>query len=55
MSASADTSIFIPFRLLTLKMKMDIIKVSKTDVVSVIGKVRTITNANEEARLDEQN
>lgn len=54
-SASADTSIFIPFRLLTLKMKMDIIKVSKTDGASVIEKVRTITNANEETRLDKQN
>lgn len=49
------THIFIPFRLLTVKVKMDIIKVSKTDGVSVIKKVRAITNANEETRLDEQN
>lgn len=49
------TPIFIPFRLLTVKVKMDIIKVSKTDVASVIEKVRAITNANEETRLDEQN
>ena len=32
------TPIFIPFRLLTVKVKMDIIKVSKTDRVSVIEK-----------------
>ena len=49
------TPIFIPFRLLTVKVKMDIIEVSKTDRASVIEKVRTITNANEETRLDEQN
>lgn len=49
------TPIFIPFRLLTVKVKMDIIEVSKTDGVSVIEKVRAITNANEETRLDEQN
>lgn len=49
------TLIFIPFRLLTVKVKMDIIKVSKTDGASVIEKVRAITNANEETRLDEQN
>ena len=47
------TPIFIPFRLLTVKM--NIIKVSKTDRESVIEKVRAITNANEETRLDEQN
>jgi hypothetical protein len=49
------TPIFIPFRLLTVKVKMDIIEVSKTDGASVIEKVRAITNANEETRLDEQN
>lgn len=49
------TPIFIPFRLLTVKVKIDIIEVSKTDGASVIGKVRAITNANEETRLDEQN
>ena len=49
------TPVFIPFRLLTVKVKMDIIEVSKTDGVSVIEKVRAITNANEETRLDEQN
>lgn len=49
------TPIFIPFRLLTVKVEMGIIKVSKTDGVSVIEKVRAITNANEETRLDEQN
>lgn len=49
------TPVFIPFRLLTLKVKMDIIEVSKTDGASVIEKVRAITNANEETRLDEQN
>ena len=32
------TPIFIPFRLLTVKVKMGIIKVSKTDGVSVIEK-----------------
>ena len=42
------TPIFIPFRLLTVKVKMDIIEVSKTDGASVIEKVRAITNANEE-------
>lgn len=49
------TPIFIPFRLLTVTVKIDIIEVSKTDGVSVIEKVRAITNANEENRLDEQN
>lgn len=49
------TPVFIPFRLLTVKVKVDIIEVSKTDGVSVIEKVRAITNANEETRLDEQN
>ena len=49
------TPIFIPFRLLTVKVKMDIIEISKTDGASVIEKVRAITNANEETRLDEQN
>ena len=49
------TPVFIPFRLLTLKVKVDIIEVSKTDGASVIEKVRAITNANEETRLDEQN
>ena len=49
------TPIFIPFRLLTAKVKMGIIEVSKTDGASVIEKVRAITNANEETRLDEQN
>ena len=49
------TPVFIPFRLLTVKVKMDIIEVSKTDRASVIEKVRAITNANEETRLDEQN
>ena len=49
------TPVFIPFRLLTAKVKMDIIEVSKTDGASVIEKVRAITNANEETRLDEQN
>lgn len=49
------TPIFIPFRLLTVKVKMDIIEISKTDKLSVIEKVRAITNANEETRLDEQN
>ncbi|GEM_PF-3417923 len=49
------TPIFIPFRLLTVKVKIDIIEVSKTDGASVIEKVRAITNANEETRLDEQN
>jgi hypothetical protein len=49
------TPVFIPFRLLTVKVKMDIIEVSKTDGASVIEKVRAITNANEETRLDEQN
>lgn len=49
------TPVFIPFRLLTVKVKVDIIEVSKTDRVSVIEKVRAITNANEETRLDEQN
>lgn len=49
------TPIFIPFRLLTVKVKVDIIEVSKTDGASVIEKVRAITNANEETRLDEQN
>lgn len=49
------TPIFIPFRLLTVTVKIDIIEVSKTDGVSVIEKVRAITNANEETRLDEQN
>ena len=49
------TPIFIPFRLLTVKVKMDIIKVSKTDGASGFEKVRAITNANEETRLDEQN
>lgn len=47
--------IFIPFRILTVKVKIGIIKVSKTDGASVIKKVRAITNANEETRLDEQN
>ena len=32
------TPIFIPFRLLTVKVKIDIIEVSKTDGVSVIEK-----------------
>ena len=49
------TPIFMPFRLLTEKVKMDIIETSKTDKLSVIEKVRAITNANEETRLDEQN
>ena len=49
------TPVFIPFRLLTVKVKIDIIEVPKTDGVSVIEKVRAITNANEETRLDEQN
>ncbi len=49
------TPVFIPFRLLTVKVKVDIIEVSKTDGASVIEKVRAITNANEETRLDEQN
>lgn len=49
------TPIFIPFRLLTVKVKIDIIEVSITDGASVIEKVRAITNANEETRLDEQN
>ena len=49
------TPIFIPFRLLTVKVKIDIIEVSKTDGASVIEKVRAITNANEETRFDEQN
>lgn len=49
------TPIFIPFRLLTVKVKIDIIEVSKTDGASVIEKVRAVTNANEETRLDEQN
>lgn len=49
------TPVFIPFRLLTVKVKMDIIEISKTDGASVIEKVRAITNANEETRLDEQN
>ena len=48
------TPIFIPFRLLTVKVKMDIIKVSKTDGASVIEKVRAITNANEETKLKRQ-
>ena len=49
------TLYFMPFNPLTVKVKMDIIKVSKTDGASVIEKVRAITNANEETRLDEQN
>ena len=49
------TPVFIPFRLLTVNVKVDIIEVSKTDGASVIEKVRAITNANEETRLDEQN
>ena len=49
------TPIFIPFRLLTVKVKIDIIEASKTDGASVFEKVRAITNANEETRLDEQN
>lgn len=32
------TPIFIPFRLLTVKVKIDIIEVSKTDEASVIEK-----------------
>ena len=49
------TLYFMPFNPLTVKVKMDIIEVSKTDGASVIEKVRAITNANEETRLDEQN
>ena len=45
----------MPFNPLTVKVKMDIIEISKTDKLSVIEKVRAITNANEETRLDEQN
>ena len=48
------TPIFIPFRLLTVKVKIDIIEVSKTDGASVIGKVRAITNANEKIKLKRQ-
>lgn len=48
------TPIFIPFNPLTVKVKMDIIETSKTDKLSVIEKVRAITNANEETKLKRQ-
>ena len=48
------TLYFMPFNPLTVKVKMDIIEVSKTDGASVIEKVRAITNANEETKLKRQ-
>ena len=45
---------FMPFNPLTVKVKMDIIETSKTDKLSVIEKVRAITNANEETKLKRQ-
>lgn len=48
------TPVFIPFNPLTVKVKMDIIEISKTDKLSVIEKVRAITNANEETKLKRQ-
>jgi len=44
----------MPFNPLTVKVKMDIIETSKTDKLSVIEKVRAITNANEETKLKRQ-
>ena len=44
----------MPFNPLTVKVKMDIIEISKTDKLSVIEIVRAITNANEETKLKRQ-
>ena len=48
------TLYFMPFNPLTVKVKMDIIEISKTDKLSVIEKVRAITNANEKIKLKRQ-